>query len=89
MSGYCHVEDGYVSNQWQGVVPDNSVSVSSVLRFCSTFGYVFGLFHRYYCYDFFTRENHPYKTFSALKDRFADIGRLVRLVAQILLLTFQ
>ena len=39
--GHCHVEDGHVWNQWQGVVSDNTFSVSSVVRLCSTFRWCF------------------------------------------------
>ena len=51
-------------------------------------GDAFALFHRHFYCDSFTRERIAYKTYFAHKERLAIIGRLLSLVAQILLLTF-
>ena len=52
--------------------------------FVVLYGDAFALFHRHFYWDSFT----AYKTFFAIKDRLAIIGRLLCLVAQILLLTY-
>ena len=51
-------------------------------------GDAFALFHWHFYCDSFTTEEDCIKTFFVLKERLAIIGRLLCLVAQILLLTF-
>ena len=79
----------FFKNQWQGVVSDNTFSVSSVLRLCSTFQWCFCPFSLALLLRLLHQRRRLHTKPSLYsKNVWQLLGVLLCLVTQILLLTF-